>query len=72
MKDNVSTFSFESYTTKYYDGPITKKIRCLFLFLCFPIVPFISCFPCDVKYQLIFNKEIQTEKQEEEEDYIMM
>ena len=50
---------------------LLKKIRCLFLFLCFPIVPFISCFPCDVKYQLLFNKEIPSEKQEEE-DYIMM
>lgn len=68
MKQYDNDYNFETYNATYYDGPITKKIKCLFLFICFPIIPFIHFFPCDVKYQLVFKKEDENE----EEDYIMV
>ena len=61
-----------------YCGPISKFIFFLFIFLCFPIVPFIYYCPCDVKKEIHLEKEeyvyknfnefVQNDTSDEEDD----
>ena len=63
-----------------YCGPISKCIGCLFIILCFPVVPFIYCCPCDVKKEIHLEKEdyvyknfnefVQNDTSDEEDDII--
>ena len=42
---------------KKYFGPVSKMFSCIFIFLFFPVVPFICYYPCDVKEEIVLEKQ---------------
>jgi|MDTC01.1.fsa_nt_gb hypothetical protein len=61
----------DKYT--YYVGPMTKKIGCLLLFLCCPIVPCVFLFPCDVKKEVSLRNQASIDAEAEANDeFIIM